>query len=232
MPASSLFPEVFAGVLRDAVTRFLRLDPKSPQYLEPLSGKVICLRLTPMDWRIYLCPEASAMDIRPDYSGSPDVTLTGSPLAFARMGLSDAPRRALFAGEIVVEGDMTSAQRFQSLFERLDIDWESLLARFTGQGIAARIAEDFRTAHAWSKDTLDTWRMNVGEYLQEESRELPAEAEAELFYADVDTLRADFDRLEARIMRLEQKSLLNCDHKNHTLLPTDEVSRQARELLG
>ena len=205
MAASSLFSEIFAGLLRDAVTRFLRLDPSSPQYLEPLSGKVICLRLTPMDWRIYLCPEANGMEILPSFGGEPDVTLAGSPLAFARMGLSDSPRRALFAGEVTVAGDMTAAQRFQSLFERLDIDWESLLARFTGQGVAARIAYDVRAARAWGKDSLEAWGTNVAEYLQEESRELPAAAEAELFYADVDTLRADFDRLEARVLRLQGK---------------------------
>jgi len=203
MAASSLFSELFAGLLRDAVTRFLRLDPNSPQYLEPLSGKVICLRLTPMDWRIYLCPEPNGMEILPSFGGEPDVTLSGSPLSFARMGLSDSPRRALFAGDVTVAGDMTAAQRFQSLFERLDIDWERLLARFAGQGLAARIAYDLRTAHGWGKDTLDAWRMNVAEYLQEESRDLPAAAEADLFYADVDALRADFDRLEARVLRLE-----------------------------
>lgn len=209
MPASSLFPELFAGVLRKAVTQFLRLDPKSSQYLEPLAGKVICLRLTPMDWRIYLRPDANAVDILPGFGGESDVTLSGSPLAFARMGLSDSPRRALFAGEVVVAGDMTAAQRFQRLFERLDIDWESLLARFTGQSLAARIAYDLRTAQGWGKDSLEAWRMNVAEYLQEESRELPAAAEAELFYADVDFLRADFDRLEARILRLEGMAASN-----------------------
>jgi ubiquinone biosynthesis protein UbiJ len=207
MATSSLFPELFAGLLREAVTRFLQLDPNSPQYLEPLAGKVICLRLTPMDWRIYLRPDANAVDILPGFGGESDVTLSGSPLAFARMGLSDSPRRALFAGEVVVAGDMTAAQRFQSLFERLDIDWESLLARLSGRGVAARLAHDVRTARAWGKDSLEAWRMNVAEYLQEESRELPAAAEAELFYADVDTLRADFDRLEARVLRIENREL-------------------------
>lgn len=222
MAASSLFPELFAGLVRDAVTRFLRLDPKSPQYLAPLVGKTICLRLTPMDWPIYLCPEAGAVDILPSFDGEPDVTLAGSPLAFARMGLSDSPRRALFAGEVTVQGDMTAAQRFQSLFERLDIDWESLLARFTGQGIAARLAGDLRNAHAWGKDTLDAWEMNVAEYCHEESRELPAEAEAELFYVDVDTLRADFDRLEARILRLGRL----CDESLAMSKTSEDISHE------
>ena len=205
MAASSLIPELFAGLLRDAVTRFLRLDPNSPQYLAPLSGKVICLRLTPIDLRIYLCPGESAMDILPSFGGKPDVTLTGSPLAFARLGLSESPRRSLFDGEVIVEGDMVAAQRFQTLFERLDIDWEGVLARFTGQSLAALIANDLRSIHAWGKESVEVMGMNIAEYYQEESRELPADAEAEWLYEDVDTLRADYDRLEARVLRLEEK---------------------------
>jgi ubiquinone biosynthesis protein UbiJ len=40
--------------------------------------------------------------------------------------------------------------------------------------------------------------------LQEETRDLPAVPEAELFYAEVDELRTDFDRLQSRIERLEK----------------------------
>jgi len=216
MPSSSLLPELFAGVLREAVTRFLRLAPNSPQYLAPLAGKVICLRLMPIDLRVYLCPDESGMDILPNFGGKPDVTLTGSPLAFARMGLSDTPRRALFEGDIIVEGDMTTAQRFQTLFDRLDIDWEGLLARFTGQSLAARIASDMRGIHAWGKESVEVMGMNIAEYLQEESRELPAAPEADIFYEDVDTLRADCDRLEARVLRLEKKVI--SDSSNELLI--------------
>lgn len=205
MPSSNLLPEIFAGVLRDAVTRFLRLDPNSPQYLAPLVGKIICLRLTPIDLRIYLCPDESSMDILLRFGGEPDVTLSGSPLAFARMGLSDSPRRALFDGEVTVEGDMTVAQRFQTLFERLDIDWEGVLGRFTGQTLAGLIANDVRSLHAWGKETVEVMGMNVAEYFQEESRELPAAPEADMFFEEVDTLRADCDRLEARVLRLEAR---------------------------
>lgn len=211
MPSSSLLPELFAGVLRDAVTRFLRLDPNSPQYLAPLIGKIICLRLMPIDLRIYLCPDESSMDILLRFGGEPDVTLSGSPLAFARMGLSDSPRRALFDGEVTVEGDMTVAQRFQTLFERLDIDWEGVLSRFTGQTLAGLIANDLRNLHAWGKETVEVMGMNVAEYFQEESRELPAAPEADMFFEDVDTLRADYDRLEARVLRMEARLSIASD---------------------
>jgi ubiquinone biosynthesis protein UbiJ len=48
-------------------------------------------------------------------------------------------------------------------------------------------------------------RMNAAEYLQEESRAVPAALEAEAFYSDVERLRDDVERAEARLVRLERR---------------------------
>ena len=47
-------------------------------------------------------------------------------------------------------------------------------------------------------------RMNTAEYLQEESRALPAPLEAQGFYSDVERLRDDVERLAARLALLER----------------------------
>jgi ubiquinone biosynthesis protein UbiJ len=204
MASSSVFPELFAGLFSEAVQRFLSLAPNSRQVLAPMVGKIIEFRFAPFGWRLYLCPSESSIEILPSLGIAPDVTFTGSPLAFARMGLTGSPRRALFAGEVEVAGDMAVARRFQGLVEKLDIDWDGLLARFVGQGLATRIADGLRSSHAWRVETVKALELNVAEYLQEESCKLPAAAEAELFYAEVDTLRADCDRLEQKILRLQR----------------------------
>ena len=51
-------------------------------------------------------------------------------------------------------------------------------------------------------------RLNTQEYLQEESRLTPADAEVRHYLDAVDTLRLDTDRLEARLKRLEQNPLV------------------------
>jgi ubiquinone biosynthesis protein UbiJ len=47
--------------------------------------------------------------------------------------------------------------------------------------------------------------MNTAEYLQEESRALPAALEAQAFYDDVDRLRDGVERAAARLARLERR---------------------------
>lgn len=211
MSGAKLLPEVVAGILREAVSKFLKLDPNHHDYLAPLEGKIISLKFTPLDFSIYLCPDIDSIDILPAFGAEPDVSLTGSPLAFARMGLSDNPRQFLFAGEIQVEGDMAVATAFQSLFERLQIPWETWLVNVTGASAGGQIARQLRGLHQWGLESLQTFGLNLTEFLQDESKTLPAEPEAAVFYGQVDELRSDLDRLEARVDRLlnEFKEPLN-----------------------
>ena len=59
-----------------------------------------------------------------------------------------------------------------------------------------------RSTSRWGRSTLKTLKLDLKEYLQEESGLLPVRREIEIFLGDVDALREDTDRLEARIERL------------------------------
>lgn len=203
MAGSSSLPAVLGLFIEEATRRYLALAKNGTELLAPLAGRLIELRLLPFDYRLYLAPTESALTWLPEVDTRPDATLSGTPLAFVRMGLSGRPQRGLFAGEIVMAGDVSVAHRFQALLRKLDIDWEAHLARFTGTSFAGWLTETVKTSRNWAADSLESLQLDVAEYLQEESRELPTSAEAEDFYRDVDVLRGDFDRLFARLERLE-----------------------------
>jgi ubiquinone biosynthesis protein UbiJ len=133
--------------------------------------------------------------------------LTGSVFALGLMGLSSKPMRSIFSGEVVIEGDMQTGRKFQELFAKLDINLEQQLARYTGDNLAHNISRFFRSGQDWSKESIETFRLNAKEFLQEETRDLPAVPEMDIFYRQIDELRTDFDRLQSRIERLENKLL-------------------------
>lgn len=193
---------VLAAVLESALRRFLALDPDSRRLLEPLAGWVVELRFDPPGLSLYF----SATEARPlvleSYPGEPDVALQGSPGAFLRLARSAQPRAELFSGEISVRGDTEIARHFQRLFEKLDIDWEEHLSRLTGDWLARRAGRLFRSSRQWLRDTGESCRLDVAEYLREESRDVPAETEVARFCREVDAVRADADRLAARVARL------------------------------
>jgi ubiquinone biosynthesis protein UbiJ len=89
------------------------------------------------------------------------------------------------------------------LFAKLDINLEQQLARFTGELVAHNLSQLFRAGKEWSKESTETFRLNAAEFLQEETRDLPAKVEMDIFCQYVDELRTDFDRLQSRLARLE-----------------------------
>ncbi len=55
---------------------------------------------------------------------------------------------------------------------------------------------------AWHEETLKTFQLNTVEFLQEETRDLPASAEAEMFYQQVTKLERDALFLEEKLNQL------------------------------
>lgn len=193
------------SALETALNQFLALDQNRTVFLAPLDGKIIAVTIQPFNETIYLCPNTDSIQLLDYTPDQPDTQLTGSVFAFGLMGLSSKPMRSIFSGEVKIEGDMQTGRKFQELFAKLDINLEQQLARYTGDTIAHNISQFFRTGKNWSKDSIETFRLNASEFLQEETRDLPAEPEVDIFYAQVDKLRTDFDRLQSRVERLEKQ---------------------------
>lgn len=197
-----LVRSIFLSTLETAISRFIALDPESPRLLKPIRDKVIAVRLNGPDWTFYLCPSATTIQLLEHFEGDPDTTLSGSPLTFASTGLSDSPNSALFTGQITIEGEVATGRNFQTLFKRLEIDWEEQLSHITGDILAHRIGNFVRTTYQWGQESKQTLKLNISEYFQEESRDLPTSYECNHLFKDVDSIRADADRLEMQLKRL------------------------------
>jgi len=201
MPIKSLL----TGALEAALNRYLALDQDSGHFLAPLAGKVIAVTVLPFELTLYLCPAADSIQCLDQFPGSPDTRLIGSLWALGLMGLSSTPMRSVFSGEVKIEGDMHTGRKFQELFAKLDLDLEEQLSQFTGDIIAHKVANFFRSGQRWSKDSIETFKLNATEFLQDETRDLPSAPEMDIYYAQVDDVRTDFDRLQYRLERLEKQ---------------------------
>lgn len=101
-------------------------------------------------------------------------------------------------------GDVAVVHALRRLAGGLEIDWEAQLARLTGDIVAHRVGLAARGLLGWLDHARQTFEANLGEYLTEETRQLPPAAEVATFLDEVDRLRQDADRLEARLARLER----------------------------
>ncbi|MCH9696845.1 MAG: SCP2 sterol-binding domain-containing protein [Gammaproteobacteria bacterium] len=193
---------LLAETLEKLINSVLQLSEEHSQLLTPLDAKVIKLRIDPPGIEINLRFSNSGVQILED-SEHVDVMLQGSPIAFGLMSVRDKPASALFTGQINMQGDSAVGAHFQQLFESLDIDWQTHAKRLLGDRLADKAASLFSQGKRWFSEAGHAMQEDISEYLQEESRVLPAKPEAEMFFEDVDELRLDCERLEARIKRLQ-----------------------------
>jgi ubiquinone biosynthesis accessory factor UbiJ len=193
---------LLVAALETALNRYLALDNNKDDLLIPLKGKIIALTVQPFNETLYLCPTSDSIQIIDQITGQSDTTISGSAWALGLMGISAKPMRSVFSGEIKIEGDIQTGKQFQAVFKKLDIDLEGLLAQYTGADLANRISQFFHSGQEWGKETIETFKLNTAEFLQEETRDLPAKPEIDIFYQQVDELRNASDRLNSRVERL------------------------------
>ena len=104
-----------------------------------------------------------------------------------------------------LSGDLEVAERYARMLKLARPDLEEEVAKWLGDLPAHALGEAVRGARAWLARAGAALRMNAAEYLQEESRAMPAPLEAQAFYGDVEKLRDDVERAAARLTRLERR---------------------------
>ena len=198
------------ATLETAFNLWLELDTKTHgtarQQLQALQGKLICLHITNPDLHLYFLPTADSVWVTYAYDAIPDVTIHGSALAMMRLSQAQDPSKAMLQNGITLDGDMGLGAYFSKILREIDVDWEELLSAAVGDMLAYQMAQLGRQAKGWLGESAHAMRLNTHEYLQEETRLLPADAELRHYLDQVDTLRMDVDRLEARLKQLESKA--------------------------
>ncbi len=187
-------------MLDAVINRVLRLDPDTARRFGELHGKVILLEVAaehePL--RLYVFPSMDAINVRREYDGLPDVTISGTASVF----LNQVFRGPAVSDALTIRGDIQLGQRFQNLFSRLSPDWEEGLAGVIGDVPAHQLARFARRLLEWNRDAIRTLGLDGAEYLKEEAFVLAKRERVQEFLRAVDGLRADTDRLEKRLERL------------------------------
>jgi ubiquinone biosynthesis protein UbiJ len=201
MSLGAALSATFEALLNQAI----RLDPRTPQRLARMHGKVICLQLRGLNTALYLIPEPNGIQVLSEFEAEPDCTLNGSPFDLMRMRGSAESADRLFEGSVQIGGDTRLAHDFGAFLADLEIDWEEQLSRITGDIAAHELGNLVRTTIDWGRSASRTTEQNLREYLQEELRLLPARNEMTPFLNEIDRLRDDTERLQARVQRLKQR---------------------------
>ena len=139
----------------------------------------------------------------------PTARLRAAPLDLLKLARSAGPG-GMRATHAEVTGDLHVAEGFATLLKLARPDLEEELSHWVGDVAARELGLAAAGAVAWLKRAGAALEMNTAEFLQDERRALPAELEAQGFYADVERLRDDVERAAARLKQLEQRRAAAC----------------------
>ncbi len=195
--------------LETLLKRQLKDNSEARRALRQLHGETLALKLEGIKFDIYFHATDDGLKLGNNYQDEPAAIISGTPLALASLAGGAGDAAAVRRTGVTIHGDTAVAQSFQRLFELLKPDWEEELSRLVGDTVAHRLGEAARQFMGWSKDVGSRMTEDFAEFFTEESRDLPAKAETEAFYDDVDTLRDDVERAEARLRRYERSRAHN-----------------------
>lgn len=182
-----------------------QIAAKTParQICAELEGRSFALRVRGSAITLYITVDEGRVVMTSEYVEEPDVVATGSLVSLARLA-GPAGENLVRDGAIEMAGDAIIASRFRKLLRYGEPDLEEELSNLVGDAAAHSIGEFARGVAGWANKASAIMQQNIGEYLQEESRAVPARHEALAFREGVDAIRDDVARFEARLRKFEQ----------------------------
>jgi ubiquinone biosynthesis protein UbiJ len=197
-------PQPLLQPLERLLNRNITGNGQAQSLARALEGKSLEVRVLPTPVRVRLAAAGGSVTVTAGGEPAADAVIEGTPLALAALAAPGGDERVRSVG-LRIEGDAEVAQAFRRLLEAARPDLEEELSRLTGDVVAHHAANLARQAIGFARKAADTFAQNVGEYLTEESRDLPSRPELATFLEGVDRLREQVDRFEARLAIAEAR---------------------------
>ncbi len=190
----------FLSLIEQILNGHVRESTAALDKLKNLAGKRMSVELVGPDLSYTLTATDEKLTVESGADGTADATVRGTPLALLEAFRSDGVD-SFGTDRLTMAGDAQAAEEFSTIFRLARPDFEEQLSHLTGDVLAHKVGNAVRDVGDWSTQALSALLMNSSEFLQEESRALPARIEVERFFADVDSLRDSADRISQKIER-------------------------------
>ncbi|MDX1368594.1 SCP2 domain-containing protein [Pseudomonas sp.] len=186
------------------LNRVLALDSTALPRLARLSGRVIALDCTAPALQLFILPSGEGLQLAGQWAGAADCRLRAPATSLLRLATGKDKTAVLHSPQVELDGDSAVLLDLAGILQDLELDWEYELSRWLGPLASQLLGKHIRSRANWTGQTLDSLRLNLADYLSEESRSLVGQREADARFAELDRLKLDLDRLDARIERLIQ----------------------------
>lgn len=186
------------------LNRTIKFDPHLEERLAGLEGKCLSVDMTDLKLKANIFFKKNTILLKKNVEKTTvqypeaDVRICANLAALLAFVGSKEIKQAIDRG-LIIEGDMETANEIQHFITALDIDWEEMLSRCTGDVVAYQCFNFFKKMQEKKQDMMESLSFSAGNFFQEECRVLPTAIEVETFNRSVDDLRNAVERIEARL---------------------------------
>jgi len=191
--------------LEKLLNQFLAFDPASKDRAKILRGKKIKIELIGVNSCFVIIFNEKHISINKSMHEESDLTIRATPLNLLQLKLS-RDRRQLFRERIVIEGDMSLAQKLTDFFDGIEIDWEEHFSKIIGDMPAYHAGRFVRRMKEAGRTLQERIIKQFNEYLHEEIQFFPPREALNDFFHDIDAFCMSVDRLTARIKFLGERA--------------------------
>lgn len=200
MAIDPTFSTAALAAAETAINQTLQYDPGTRLALATLEGQVLAIDISAPTLMLYLAFNGDGLHLLGNFEGNVTTRLRGKAVNLA--ALIHGNNTSLANSGVEVFGSTALLSKLQTIARNLDIDWEEPLTQLFGDLLGHQSAEYIRWRCSYIQARLKAGLRLGTEFLTEENRSLPARAELEFFYQQVDTLRISTDRAEAKLQAL------------------------------
>ncbi|WP_136069028.1 ubiquinone biosynthesis accessory factor UbiJ [Modicisalibacter radicis] len=204
----ALTPPLLLAAAERTLNALLARDPAAPGRLLRLAGKRLLLRLERPRLAVLVGFTAQGLDLShaPDAEeGDADALVEIDSEALGALLGGESLERLMFSGRLSLRGQTHLLEATRTLLMDIDLDWEASLAEWLGDVPANTLADGLRRFAEFGLRSQRELRADLADYVFEEARLLPGQAQRDVLRDHLTELEVATDRLEARFARLERK---------------------------
>lgn len=180
------------------LNRVLRLDPTALPRLARLAGRIIEIDCSAPAMQLFVLVEEDGLRLASSWAADADCRLRAPASSLVRLLVSRQKTAVLHEPQVSIDGDSGVLMSLAEVLQDLELDWEYEASRWLGPVGAQLLGTGVRTPTRWLRESGDSLRQDLADYLTEESRALVGQQEAEARFSEIDDLKLALDRLEAR----------------------------------
>lgn len=196
-----MFKEPLLKLINATIRQALASDESMQQYLKPLANKVIAIHIIGIEKTYFCIFTNETVQIHDHHDGAVNAKLTGGAFSLLAILL----KKDLSVSGVSIEGEIDTAQQAKNFAEKLDIDWEDLLASKIGDSPAYHIHKIGRHLKNYFVKQHREFQENLSDYLKDEKKLLVSTEQVEHLFHEIDECRFHVDRLKVRIQHLQHE---------------------------